>query len=147
MKRLGMITIVASALLLLGAREASVPQERVPPPGEGTICAWAILSFVSETAGRCRPNADPEAKAALRRAVTRLDDYMRANAQLTEEQIAAFKADQAHTGAPAEEICSFDDTDTAGMVDGFLAMSPTEMDRWSTEITAQPGTPSWGTCL
>lgn len=140
------VWIASSISLLIGAASTSpTPQAtREAPAGEGVICAWAIYSLVEEVGRRCAPERYPEAQAELRRTVQRLDDYVRANSDLTPEQIAQFKSEQAHVGAPETELCRGDPLE---MFEQISRVDPGEMRTGIDALVARPGTPTWGTCL
>ncbi len=133
------------ALLTCAASTSSTGQvSREAPPGEGVICAWAIYSLVEEVGRRCAPERYPEAQAELRRTVQRLDDYVRANSELTPEQIAQFKSEQAHVGAPEAELCQ---GDALQMFERLAEVNPVELSASVDAMVARPGEPTWGTCL
>ena len=138
---------MASVLTLpiIAASTSPAPQvSREVPPGEGVICAWAIYSLIEEVGRRCAPERYPEGQAELRRSVQRLDDYVRANSQLTPEEIARFKSEQAHIGAPEAELCQ---GEPLQMFEGVGQIDPVELSTSIDALVARPGTPTWGTCL
>lgn len=132
--------------LSIGGATTSTSQQVAPetPPGEGVICTWAIYSLVEEVGRRCAPGRYPEVQAELRRTVQRLDDYVRANSDITPEEIARFKSEQAHVGAPEAELCQ---GDPLMMFEHVSTIDSVELRTGIDAMTARPGQPTWGTCL
>jgi hypothetical protein len=95
---------MALALALPAGDAAPAPRE--PPPGEGVVCLWAMVSLSAEVGRRCFPGENPGFQTALAQSENRIDDYVRANQKdITPEQIAQFKATQGHVGRPTEQVC------------------------------------------
>lgn len=145
-RRLSLITlslIAATGLTAFGS--APVQTRRETPPGEGVICAWAIYSFASDVVERCPSEVSPGMKAELKRSVERLDAYVRANSEITQDQFDQFKREQANVGRPEAEICRADADE--GLIEAMTRMPVEELRSYIDGITARPGRPTWGTCL
>ncbi|WP_439471740.1 hypothetical protein [Brevundimonas sp.] len=145
-RRLSLIPLSIVALTGLAAfGNAPVQTAREAPPGEGVVCAWALYSFASDVVERCPSNVSPEMKAELKRSVERLDAYVRANSEITQEDFDQFKREQANVGRPEAEICQADADE--GLVDAMTQMPVTQLRIYIDDLTARPGAPTWGTCL
>ncbi|WP_292062937.1 hypothetical protein [Brevundimonas sp. UBA7664] len=100
--------------------------------------------MVEEVGRRCAPDHYPQAQAELRRTVQKLDDYVRDNSDFTPEEIAQFKSQQAHVGAPEAELCQGDGLE---MFEHIARTDPVELSTSIDALIARPGAPTWGTCL
>jgi len=138
------VSAAVLALMTLSGVNPASPQDQVQA-GEGVICLWAISSLVAEVGQRCAPDRNPEAQDALRQSVRRIDAYVRANSDITDEQFAQFKREQARVGAPEAELCH---GDPMQMFESMATDEAAGQIREQTDrILAQPGKPTWGTCL
>lgn len=118
---------------------------REPPPGEGLVCAWALVVSAAEVGRRCFPGENPEFQAELERSEAKLDAFVRANARSsTPEDIARFKATQGHVGAPKERVCF---ADAIIIYRGFEKGGAAKLREMIDKGVARPGEPTWGTCL
>lgn len=125
--------------------QAPSGKERIAPPGEGVICAWAIYSLLDEVGSRCFPGRDPAHQAELKRSVAQLDSYVARNAKdLSADEVAKFKRDQARVGAPKELLCR---GDPLMMYEAFRDQDPAELRRSVDAVVARDGAPTWGTCF
>jgi hypothetical protein len=127
------------------AREAPPPPAaRVPPPGEGVICALAIYTLVNEVGGQCFPGGNPEFQAEVGRSVSKLDAFVLRNSDMTRAALAKFKADQGQVGAPKERLCKGD------AITLYRALESGGAQRLRSSVddaVARPGKPTWGTCF
>jgi hypothetical protein len=104
--RLAVPTIGVVAAAIVAATFVNDPHAlaqsgaRLPEPGEGVVCAWAIYTVASEVGKRCYPGEHAEVQAELHRAVSRIDAYVVANTKppVTQQQLDKFKREQGHVG-------------------------------------------------
>lgn len=140
MPRFGIAGLVMVAL----ATGPAVAQPSSEKPGEGVICAWAIMTTMAEVGDRCFPGEDPDYQRELHSAVSRLDAYVAKNSKRTPAEIQAFKRQQAHVGAPVEAICH---GDVVEMYRALHKRGAPSVRAIVDQVAAHDGEPTWGTCL
>lgn len=131
---------MASALTSANAQPPEVP------PGEGVICAWAIMAAMNEVGRRCYPGQHADVQATLRDALTRIDAYVVANATPppTQDQIDDFKRRQGSSDATHDQVCR---GDADQMYLHFVEQGAEAIRAYIDPLLARPGEPRWGTCL
>jgi hypothetical protein len=99
---------------------------------------------MAEVGKRCFPGQDPAFQSDLARSVERLEEYVLRNSERTAEDLAAFKKEQAHVGAPEAAVCHEEAMD---MYRHLAARGPEPVKSMTDELVVRPGTPKWGDCL
>lgn len=118
---------------------------RAAPPGEGLVCAWALVVNSAEVGRRCFPGENPGFQAELERSEAKLDAFVRANGKNTTPQsIAQFKATQGHVGRPKEQVCF---ADAIIIYRSFEKAGVEKLREMVDKGVARPGEPTWGSCL
>jgi hypothetical protein len=115
-----------------------------PPPGEGVFCMYAFLVVAQQVGRRCFAGQDSDLQAQLDASVSAFDEYVRRNSDATPADIAKFKADQGHEGAPSAVLCH---GDALRLYEMFRSKGATFVRSWSESMVARPGRPTWGDCV
>jgi hypothetical protein len=141
---LALVSVSTSAGFLNAEPPPARPQEaRIPAPGEGVLCLWALTSAAAEIGRQCRVGQNPAFQAELERSVDRFDHYVLANG-LTAEEVAQFKRQQGLSGAPGGQACT---GDLISFYDHMAAGGPEALRSAVDGLISRPGRPSWGDCL
>jgi hypothetical protein len=134
----------AVALLVMAAVFGVARGDSAPKaPGAGLLCAWAMLSVVSEVGDQCFAGQDRDFQSQVRIMVAQMDAYVAANQPATPEMIASFHKDQGLRGAPASTLCQGDLPELYKHVrDQGVGKLHAVFD----EMISRPGKPTWDTC-
>jgi hypothetical protein len=135
------------ALLSVTWSASAQVQDHQPPPGEGVLCSWALVTLTAEVGRMCHAGESPEVQAELDAAVARFDAFVLANStpSATPESVAEFKRVQGKTGASAEMLCASSDAER--MYQTIVSQDLVRLRESVDQLLARPGPPSWGTCL
>lgn len=134
--------IAAAAGLAAFSGAPTQNADPVRPAGEGVLCTLALYSGLVQISARCAPDTGPEFQAELRRQVERLDAYALANG-MTAEALAAFKAQNT---PPLSDPAMCEAYRQDG-IEQVLTVEPEILRSHVDELTARPGTPTWGVCV
>ena len=141
---------MSARLILALAAPFAIAAQNVPPqpekPTAGVLCAWALTSWFYEIAHRCTPRAAPDVEAALLDSRTRYEAFVRAEANRTDADIVAFRAEQGGAKMADAELCGSDDA--AHVQKSLGAEITAQMIRTETDkLLRAARTVEWGTCV
>jgi hypothetical protein len=144
------IAAVAAGLLASSAGPFNASAQiggRIPPPGEGVLCAWAIYTAIAEIGRKCHAGEHPEFQAELDDIIARTDAYVLANSTppVTQAFVDKFKREQGQKDVPGADLCANGDGEDLYQV--LLKAGAAEIRKSTDELLARPGNPQWGTCL
>ncbi len=128
-----------------GPAEQKTPDAEIlsEPRGQGVFCGWAFMVLAREVGKQCFAGQDPEFQAQLNESVSRIDQYVIKNGQLTAADVAAFKKEQGEEGAPASVLCH---GDPVVLYKLFRSKGVGAIKSLTEALVSRPGKPSWGTC-
>lgn len=140
---------VAAGLLLsasvgMASQQSSSLGAIESKPGEGVLCLWALTSVAAEVAKHCPGKRNPEFQAVLDESVSRMDQYVAANGNMSAKAIDEFKRRQGGVGQDVANLCS---SDALQLYDGIHSQGSTALRDGVSKVVARPGTPAWGDCL
>jgi hypothetical protein len=135
------------ALLIALPTSAPIAKPQNTEPGEGVICAWAIVATVVEMGQRCAPDRHPETQMAFRESLQRFRSYAaenQAGSEIEGFDIDSLQAQLVDPGTPDAMLCG---PDAMQFFEAMISQSPEDIRAMTDRLVERPGPPSWGTCL